>query len=204
MLLFLGLSLLLHLLFVLLVPAPAPEVRAGHRFQVRPWPAFDRLRPFLADRPDAPGRRLERLGAPEFSTFPELADFLDRAYYPELPGVSIPRPTSPDPVDLATQKPAFQIPEVVMPDLDEMALDAVRDLADEYEQYARIYLADADATDADSEGRLKAREVVERAIQAMGGRDALLALRELRARVWIQSNQHIVPVMPSPIGPSRL
>ena len=192
-LLFLGISLLLHLSFFLLVPEPAPEIRTVHRFQVRPWSAFDRLRPFMANRPDAPASHLERLGAPDFSAFPEIVDLLDMPYYAELPGVPLPRLVAPDPIELATRKPEFQIPAVVMPDLDKMALDAVRELADEYEQYARFYLPDADITDSDSKGRLQARKIVERAIQAMGGRDALLAVRELRARVWIQSSQHSVP-----------
>ena len=187
--LFLCASCLLHILFFLFFPAPAPEVRVV-RFKVRSWPEFDHLRPFLAQRPDLPGGRMEQLGAPSFSEFPELAEFLDRLHYPKLPGVSIPRYSAADPIELATAKEEFEAPEVEMPDFDELALEAVQELAEGYEEYARFYLPDADGEDADSEGRLRARAIVERAIAAMGGIEALLAVRELRAKVWIQSNKH--------------
>jgi hypothetical protein len=37
--------------------------------------------------------------------------------------------------------------------------------------------------------------VVERAIAAMGGWDALRAIREMRARVWIEATDHVIPAV---------
>lgn len=191
--LFLGISFFLHLLFILLVPAPTPEPPSARRIQVQPWAVIDHLRPFIPPRFDTPVPRLERLGAPDLSELPELARYLNLSHYPEIPGVPIPRLATPHPIDLATQKPRFHTPRVIMPDLARMAFEAARAHAGEYERYARLHLPDSDITDADSEGRDRARQIVERAIQAMGGRDALIAIRELRAKIWVQSDQHIMP-----------
>lgn len=58
-------------------------------------------------------------------------------------------------------------------------------------------MPDADLSDAASQNQARAKEVVERAIAAMGGRQALLAITAMRAKVWIQSHQHIIPGPPS-------
>ncbi|MBT4498401.1 MAG: hypothetical protein HOC74_11795, partial [Gemmatimonadetes bacterium] len=42
------------------------------------------------------------------------------------------------------------------------------------------------------------RQIVERAIEAMGGRDALLAIKETRTKVWLEATEHVVPIRGAP------
>ncbi|MEW6751377.1 MAG: hypothetical protein AB1505_10420 [Candidatus Latescibacterota bacterium] len=70
---------------------------------------------------------------------------------------------------------------------------ALSDLAAEVaarEGWAPLALPDADTTDAESQSRARARQVVLRAIDAMGGMDALLVIRQAKARVWVEAREH--------------
>ena len=193
LLLFFLFSLLLHLLFILLVPGPPKQIQGVRRFRLQPLPFLEELKPFLASRPDLPGSRLDRLQAPSFTQFADLARF------PEIPLKKLPRITLPLPPPFdplaATAKPTeFQTPEVVMPDLAELTLEGMRRVVEEYEQYLALHRFDADTTDIDSQSRRRARQIVERAIEAMGGREALLAIKETRTRVWLEATEHVIRV----------
>jgi hypothetical protein len=137
---------------------------------------------------------MERLPAPELPPSPASLPL------PDIPLAALPSllPPLPEPVDTISvpTKPDFRAPQTPLPDLDELALEAVRKLATERQVYARLYLADADTTDQASQRRRRAEQVVERAIRAMGGRPALLALKEMRARIWIEAWEHVLPPMP--------
>jgi len=188
---FFGISLLLHLL-LLLLPAPPKKIHTVQRFHVQRIPYLERLQPFLAGRPRLPGRRMERLRAPGFSELPDLS-------FPEIPIArlpAVPLPTPGERLPAPAKPPEFQHPELVMPDLNELAVEAVRKVAEEYEQFARIHRFDPDTTDVDSESRRRARHIVERAIDAMGGRDSLLAIKEMRAKVWIEASEHVTEGRP--------
>lgn len=78
-----------------------------------------------------------------------------------------------------------------MPDLNELALEAAQEQAYEFEGYLRFFTFDADTSDEESRNRRKAREVVERAIIAMGGWEALLKIKEMHTKVWILAKEHV-------------
>jgi hypothetical protein len=197
LLLFLLFSLLLHLLFVLLVPAPPKQIQGVHRFRLQPLPFLENLKPFLANRPDLPQSTLDRLQAPDFTQFSEFTSFPEIPLK-KLPRVTLPLPTTPDPLAVDAKPFEFETPKVVMPDLDELALEGMRQVVEEYEQYLALHRFDADTTDIDSQSRRRARQIVERAIAAMGGRDALLAIKEMHTRVWLEATEHIVPIRGAP------
>ncbi|MFC1526017.1 hypothetical protein ACFL6X_04305, partial [Candidatus Latescibacterota bacterium] len=111
----------------------------------------------------------------------------------QLPGFRLALPGLGD-TTLVPPKLLVPRPDVVDElDLDELALEGLRRRIEERERYARIQVYDADTTDAESRNRRRARQVVERAIEAMGGMDSLLAIREMRAHVWIEASEHVIP-----------
>ncbi|NKB69528.1 MAG: hypothetical protein GKR89_20860 [Candidatus Latescibacteria bacterium] len=180
------LSLLLHLTTFVV---PKPDEMPESRFEVRYQPPPRRPVPFKAPRPLAPGQQLERLQiTPDFARLPAAPRPNPVAPRP-LPKTETPtRLDTTDPVLDRPKSEIFLADTLVLPDFDELALDAVRRKAQEREARGRLQLHDADTTDADSQNRSRARQVVERAIAAMGGRAALLAIREMRAKVWIEQN----------------
>ena len=183
-------SLLLHLVpFFSPLPEDAPEPRFAVRYQLPPR----RLMPFKAPRPQAPGQQLERLRIrPDLARLP-AAPRPDPIARRPIPSQSPTRLDTTDPILDRPKAEVFQADTLVLPDFDELALEAVRRKARERESRGRLQLYDADTTDADSQNRSRARQVVERAIAAMGGRAALLAIREMRAKIWIEQNQTIRP-----------
>ena len=183
-------SLLLHLL-LFFAPHPHREIVDQDRFHVRPFALPRPIEVFRADQPDVPQRRMERLPSPAFSR-PPVAPMPSTEIAAD---VVPPSPSLADSTDAILDRGRageFKTAPVEMADIDSLAIEAVRKLVDEYETYARFYLPDANLDEADLQSRDKAREVVERAIAAMGGWDALLAVSEMRAKVWIQSNKNIV------------
>ena len=58
--------------------------------------------------------------------------------------------------------------------LEDLPLEMERQRAEEKAGYVRRWMLDADTTDADSRNKKKAEEIVDRAIEAMGGMDRLL------------------------------
>ena len=69
-----------------------------------------------------------------------------------------------------------------MADIDSLSIAAVHKLAEQYETYARFYLPDSNLGDAASQNQARAKEIIERAIAAMGRRQALLAITQMRAK----------------------
>jgi len=191
--LFLLLSLLLHLLFIALVPAPPKQIQSVHRFHLQPLPFLENLKPFLANQPDLPQSALDRLQAPAFSHFPEFTSFPEIPLK-KLPSITLPLPAPIDPLAVDAKPFDFEAPKVVMPDLDELALEGMRQVVEDYEQFLALHRFDADTTDIDSQSRRRARQIVERAIEAMGGRDALLAIKETRTKVWLEATEHVIYV----------
>ena len=64
-----------------------------------------------------------------------------------------------------------------LPSLEEMEREAARRRSEAIVQYARRWLPDADTTDEESRRRHKAEEIVDRAIEAMGGLERMQKLR---------------------------
>ena len=151
--LFVGLSLLVHVLLMVLAPAPTPDVELGRRFRVRPWSRLGIRQPYVAAAPDMPGRRLKRLSSPDLFVTDAATDMLSRTFRPTRGGIPVPRLSAADSSDLVSGKVARETPRVTMPDLNEMLIDGTRAVADEREQYARLYLPDADTTSSKSERR---------------------------------------------------
>ena len=67
--------------------------------------------------------------------------------------------------------------------LEDLSLEMERQRAEEKAGYARRWMPDADTTDADSRNRKKAEEIVNRAIEAMGGMDRLLQVRDIHTEI---------------------
>ena len=82
--------------------------------------------------------------------------------------------------------------------LDSLTLAADIRSREALEQYARLYMADADTTDVESQQRRQARQIVERAIRVMGGRERLRALRTKRVRLWVEAWEHVIEFPPPP------
>ena len=84
--------------------------------------------------------------------------------------------------------------------LEDLFLEIERQRAEEKAGYARLWMPDADTTDADSRNRKKAEEIVNRAIEAMGGMDRLLQVRDMHTGIeiynprdflWIPSGERL-------------
>jgi hypothetical protein len=89
---------------------------------------------------------------------------------------------------------SFPLPALPELNYDSLLVDKLRQELAEREQYARFHLLDADTTDEKSRRRSRARQVVEQAIAAMGGREALEKIREMKARVWIEATEHVIEI----------
>lgn len=84
--------------------------------------------------------------------------------------------------------------------LEDLFLEMEHQRAEEKADYARLWMPDADTTDADSRNRKKAEEIVNRAIEAMGGMDRLLQVRDIHTEIeiynprdflWISSGERL-------------
>ncbi|MBM3278032.1 MAG: hypothetical protein FJY95_08115 [Candidatus Handelsmanbacteria bacterium] len=82
------------------------------------------------------------------------------------------------------------MPALHAPDLDARGIEKLRQEEAEREQYARFHLLDADTTDEDSRRQSRAKRIIERATAAMGGRGALGRIGEMKARLWIEADEH--------------
>jgi hypothetical protein len=90
-------------------------------------------------------------------------------------------------------KPGFVAPVDRLPSPGELneqeLLQHVRRVG-ERARYGRLRLPDGDTTDAESQNRRQAQEIVDRAIQAMGGLERMLAVRD-KAVVVIHYNSRL-------------
>ena len=84
--------------------------------------------------------------------------------------------------------------------LDDILLETEHQRAEEKTGYARRWMSDADTTDADRRSREKAEEIVNRAIEAMGGMDRLLQVQDMHTEIeiynprdflWIPSGERL-------------
>ena len=168
------LSGLLHLAVVLLAPStPDPQPTFQVVFHQPPRPL--EMRVFEPTRPDLRERQMQRLvvkGAPlqlaqepaESAPLGEIAE--------QLP------PEARD--DMAHLEKRMRIEWSDYVKIDSLLL--ARMAAEDREDYVRFPLPNTGA------GRDRALEVIERAIEAMGGEKRLLAIRAMSAMVWIESN----------------
>ena len=192
---FAAFSLLLHILGLWLLKPPPPQEQARLFFATHST-FFDPFRSYKAQRPFSPQREIQRIASS--SSLNILSPELTLENPAAIPS-SAPNPLA-DPADsiLAPGKREFAIQATVMPHLDTLALAAEEQRRSERERYARLYLGDADTTDTESQRRRRARAIVERAIAAMGGRERLSSIVEMRAHVWIEAWRHVIEFPPPP------
>ena len=190
---FFVLSAALHLLLLWIVP-PGRDT-AGLKVQVLrlPPPVLVMPKPaaFTADSPRLLQHRLERLELPAGPESPDPPESI-----PEVVGVGKLPIITPfaelaiDTIEVAAKAREFQAPPVEMPDLNELALRAVRERAKQAEQYVRFRVAAVTPGTAAYKSRQRAEEIVERAIAAMGGRRALASIKGARVKMSIEAWDH--------------
>ena len=170
------LSALLHLAVVLLTPS-TPDPQPALQVVFRPPPRTLETRAFDPTRPALSERQMQRLvveAAPlqlvqepaEAAPLGEIAEQLP----PEVHA------------DLAHLEKRMRIERSGDVNIDSLLLAHMAAEENFREDYARFPLANMGAD------RDRALEVVERAIEAMGGMKRLLALRAMSAMVWIEAN----------------
>jgi len=200
----LGISVLLHVLVVFMTPAPPRQVTV--RVFRRSAP---RLRDLLAFRTAPPSLDVRPIGQLE-SPAPGAPSpsAIVAVPYSQLPGHRLPFAALGDST-YQVGAPLPQQPETPSElDLNQLALTALRRRLEDHDEYARLVLPDADTTDSSSGNRRRARMVIYKAIAAMGGIDALLAIRQMHAHVWILSSEDwrpggiraVVPVYTYPVS----
>ena len=186
-------SAALHVLLLLIPPGERP-IPTGHRFHLSPVPSAAWIELLRASRPELTVDGMERLPGPAF-VLPRLP-LADVPFDDDLPEPAAPELTKTDSLWLAarTEKGLWLPPEDVPIDLNQLALEmeARKDReVERLDEYARYFAGDADTTDQASQSHGRARQVVMRAIESMGGWDALAALTELHAGVWMASTTHV-------------
>ena len=190
----LSVSVALHL-FVLLFPHRRDDIPTEQRFHLSPVRSASLIELLRAGRPELIFDGMERLPGPAF-VLPGLS-LTEVPFYDDLPGPVGPELTKTDSLWLAAraEKVLRLAPDDAPIDLNRLALDGEArkaEEAEELDEYARFFMGDADTTDQASQSHSRARQVVMRAIEAMGGWDALAALTELNAGVWIASTTHFI------------
>ena len=174
---FFVLSAALHLLLLWIVPSGRDT--AELRVQVlRPPPLMVPSSAFTADSPRLLKHRLERLEVPVGPGRPDPPE-PTTAVIEELPVITPFADWSIDTIEVAAKARGFQAPSVEMPDLNRLALRAMRERAKQEEQYVRFYLEAVTPGTAAYKSRQRAEEIVERAIAAMGGTALWLPLKGL-------------------------
>ena len=134
-----------------------------------------------------PERLLERLqAAPDPGETVAMPDIDDASPPTLLPMDPLP---STDALPRLGERPAVFLTQ---PDLADFSLnardiEAVAQLREQYDAYARYWTPDVDPDDAESASRTKAAAIVARSFTAMGGLDALLKITEMRMIVWVEA-----------------
>ena len=170
------LSALLHLAVVLLTPPildpqPAFQVTFYRPSRALETKAFDPARPTLSER------QMQRLVGE--AVMPQIAQELTESPHLGEIAEQLP-PEARD--DMAHLEKRMQIERSDYVNIDSLLLAHMVAEGDFRENYVRFPLPNTGS------GRDRALEVVERAIEAMGGRKRLLAIREMSAMVWIEVN----------------
>ena len=170
------LSALLHLAVVLLTPS-TPDPQPALQVVFRPPPRTLEMRAFDPTKPALHERQMQRLvvktaplqlGQEPAESVPlgEIAE--------QLPAEAR--------SDMAHLEKRMQIERSDYVNIDSLLLAHMAAEGDFREGYVRFPLARMGAD------RDRALEVIERAIEAMGGRKRLLAIKEMSAMVWIEVN----------------
>ena len=169
------LSALLHLAVVLLTPStPDPQLPFQVVFR-QPRPLETRA--FDPTRPDLHERQMQRLVVK--GVLPQIAEELAESAPLGEVAEQLP-PEARD--DMAYLEKRMQIERSGDVDIDSLLLAHMAAEENFREDYVRFPLLNPGAD------RDRALEVVERAIEAMGGMKRLLAIREMSAMVWIECN----------------
>lgn len=87
------------------------------------------------------------------------------------------------------QRAPLFLPQADLADfsLNEVDMEAVAQLRDQYDAYARYWSPDADPDDPESESQRQAEAIVARAFEAMGGLDELLKITQMQMVVWVEA-----------------
>lgn len=185
---FFVLSAALHLLLLWIVPSGRDT--AGLKVQMlRPPPLMVPPSAFTADSPRLLKHRLERLEVPAGPGRPDPPE-PTTAVIEELSVITPFADWSIDTIEVAAKARGFQAPSVEMPDLNRLALRAMRERAKQEEQYVRFYLEAVTPGTAAYKSRQRAEEIVERAIAAMGGDRALASIKGARVKMSIEAWDH--------------
>ena len=168
------LSALLHLAVVLLTPS-TPDPQPALQVVFRPPPRVLETRPFDPTKPALHERQMQRLIVE--SALPQLAQELAEAAPLGEVVEQLPPEVRDDIVHLE-KRMRIEWSDYVK--IDSLLL--ARRAAEDREGYVRFPLPNTGA------GRDRALEVIERAIEAMGGMKRLLAIRAMSAMVWIESD----------------
>ena len=169
------LSALLHLVVVLLTPPLTLDPQPAFQVVFRPPPRALETRPFDPAKPALRERQMQRLVVK--STLPQFAqEFTESAPLGEI-AEQLPPEARDDMAHLAKR---MRIEWSDYVSIDSLLL--ARRAAEDREGYVRFPLPNTGA------GRDRALEVIERAIEAMGGMKRLLAIKEMSAMVWIESD----------------
>ena len=170
------LSALLHLAVVLLTPS-TPDPQPALQVVFRPPPRTLETRAFDPTRPALSERQMQRLVVE--SALPQIAQEPTESVSLGEIAEQLPPEVH---ADMAHLEKRLRIERSGDVNIDSLLLAHMAAEEDFREDYARFPLANMGAD------RDRALEVVERAIEAMGGRKRLLAIRAMSAMVWIEAN----------------
>ena len=171
------LSALLHIAVVLLTPPFTPDPQPAFQVVFRPPPRALETRPFDPAKPALRERQMQRLVVK--STLPQFAqESTESAPLGEI-AEQLPPEARDDMAHLAKR---MRIEWSDYVSIDSLLLAHMAAEEDYREEYVRFPLPNT------GPGRDRALEVIERAIEAMGGRKRLLAIKEMSAMVWIEVN----------------
>ena len=188
---FFVLSAALHLLLLWVVPSGRDTTGIKVRLLRLPPPLVVPQSAFTADSPRLLQHRLERLELPAGPESPNPPESIPKVVgVGKLPVITPFAELAIDTSEVAAKARKFQASPVEMPDLNELALRAVRERAKQAEQYVRFYLEAVTPGTAAYKSRQRAEEIVERAIAAMGGRRALASIKGVRVKTSIEAWDH--------------
>ena len=188
----LAVSLGLHLILISVRLADKEaEVR---RFYIRKLPDLFSTQRFRASDPDVPDPLMDKLASPSPSP-PRTRLDPSPSIFP-IPRIYLPESLR-EPVGSGARPEEFVAGDLDLPTLEELAMAAAlrKAKAERYERYAYLPLALIDSTTA---SQRMARQIVMRAVEAMGGVAALARITRLQKRVWVEAHEHVVG--PTTIG----
>ncbi len=169
------LSALLHLAVVLLTPS-TPDPQSAFEVVFRQPPRALETRAFDPTRPALSERQMQRLVVE--AALPQLAE--EQVESPRLGEIAEQLPPEVR-ADMAHLEKRLRIERSGDVDIDSLLLAHLAADENFREDYVRFPLANMGAD------RDQALKVIERAIEAMGGRKRLLAIRAMSAMVWIEA-----------------